>query len=484
MSTFTSYAAGSSSAVYLQNLFGSVLPTSQFDLIEDSVKLIYGNGDYYNKSVSIGSFDGVSLMGLQKGLILSTGSATPPLSNTQSGYGIAFEETTGTFSYTEQLANVVSTAFALDPEIEDTTAIEFDFIVSDPNVKGIKFDLVFASDEFPEYADSPFVDVGAVFINGVNYALFNNSASEPLSILGSNIAAGNFYNNENGTLAIEYDGVSPKLTITAPVVQGLNHFAIAVADTGDQVLDSALLISNLEVTGYAGNGVAPTVTPTTSMSVMDDLNGNQYFDIPENYFLQLNMGSAGGDDVIDASQGYALLNLGLSLSQLSGYTISNNQIVINTPYGIKTVVGPDIIALSDLIAAFDTTSGGKTYEALSLLVTGLGGTPDTETLSLWSAKAIKAESAASLADSMISYYAPGGISNEALVSWLYHNITGLDASNDVVQQYASQIGNGLAYETQGALLAMAAEIDPHLAQSGLVGSIQLLNSDVFWNSFG
>lgn len=495
MSGFTAYDSAQSSSILLQRLFGASYSMEQFHIVADSISLTYGtvssydyNTSSYTYSPSIGYFDSDPGIGLSRGIILSTGSATPPNSNTSSSYGSSFSETFGSFSGTDQLNAIAAAAFS-SVTIYNTTALEFDFTISDQTIKGVSFDLIFGSDEYPEFVDSSYIDIGAVIINGVNYALFNNSPLQPLSILGNNLAAGNYYDNSAGTLPIEYDGISPKLSITAPVQQGLNHISIAVADTGDSIYDSAIMISNMTMTNYAGQGVAPIVTPATINSTLTDVEGNQYYEIPTGYFTKINISTTMGDDVINADNGYAIVTIPVSLAGLLGYEITSNSIVLNTQYGTKTITGTDIVSLTDFVAAFDTNIGGKTYDAMSLLYAGFGAAPDIDSLSKWTAQAIGYNNTSDLADAMINFYTGGvAITNNSLVTLLYQNIFASAVTEEVaglLSSLAANIGTGLTYETQGTFLAYAAdlaEVTSLMNIDGVVGSIQILSPEVFWSN--
>ena len=52
----------------------------------------------------------------------------------------------------------------------DATTLSFDFTVSDPAATSISFDLVFGSDEYPEWVDQ-FVDCAIVLVNGHSYVV-------------------------------------------------------------------------------------------------------------------------------------------------------------------------------------------------------------------------------------------------------------------------------------------------------------------------
>ncbi len=150
--------------------------------------------------------------------------------------------------------------------MQDVSILAFNFTVADPSLRFVQIELVFASDEFPESSSSPFVDIAAVFVNGVNYALFDGQANQPLSVIDRIVDTGALQNNGDGHIAIEYDGVSRKLVVTAPVHAGVNTLKLAVGDTGDGVGDSAIFVANLRAVAYGGAGMAQrqTAPPATT----------------------------------------------------------------------------------------------------------------------------------------------------------------------------------------------------------------------------
>ena len=205
---------------------------------------------------SLSFYDGSLNLGIGAGLFLSTGSGVPGQTNTSGSYSGSF--TNSPAQGDEDLSNAIHTAFGNAGTIRDTTSMSLSFQVTDPAVKSVRFDLIFGSEEYPEYSDSSYVDIAGVFINGVNHALFNGMSSQPLSVLKNNLSAGNFINNTASVRQIEFDGVSSKLEIIAPVQMGTNTIKIGVADTGDSAWDSGLLGASF------ANGVLSLQGPTGS----------------------------------------------------------------------------------------------------------------------------------------------------------------------------------------------------------------------------
>ena len=155
-------------------------------------------------------------LGIGAGLLLTSGT-TPGTINTSSSFGTDNSGTSGTSNGDADIDAVVNHVF--QTQSYDATTLGFSFSVTDPTATSISFDLVFGSDEYPEWVDA-FVDSAVVMVNGVNYALFNHDPNAPLSVISTNLAAGYFQDNGANLLAIKYDGVSHVLKIVAPIISG------------------------------------------------------------------------------------------------------------------------------------------------------------------------------------------------------------------------------------------------------------------------
>lgn len=106
--------------------------------------------------------------------------------------------------------------------------------------------IVWSSEEYLEYVNQGFNDAVAIWVNGVPATLtvgtgditidnINNRSNENLYV--NNPAASNTYNTE-------MDGFTVTLTLKVPVVPNQqNTFRLAIADAGDHIYDSAVLIA-------------------------------------------------------------------------------------------------------------------------------------------------------------------------------------------------------------------------------------------------
>ncbi len=204
------------------------------------IALVGGSAHFTGDPDAAGTFDSLNLGTAQintKGILLTSGDGTPPTSNTLSNYGVA-----NSVDGDSDLDTIVHKALPGAGDTHDASILDFK-VNADPGVKSIIFDVVFGSDEFPEWSNTSYVDIAAILVNGKNAAFFSGNAKKPLSVLDSNL--GYFQDNQDGHITIEYDGLSNKLTVIAPVKTGVNDIKIAIADTGDSIYDSGIFVSNL-----------------------------------------------------------------------------------------------------------------------------------------------------------------------------------------------------------------------------------------------
>lgn len=147
----------------------------------------------------------------------------------------------------------------------DATILEFDFLCTE--LASFTFQYVFASEEYNEFVDFPFNDVFAFFLNGTdmahNVAVVPGFCSDPgLPVSINNVNCGfsegggglpggpncSCFNNNDlqdggGSIDTEMDGLTSTFFATGNVNAGeWNHIKIAIADAGDDALDSVVLI--------------------------------------------------------------------------------------------------------------------------------------------------------------------------------------------------------------------------------------------------
>ena len=192
----------------------------------------------------------VPVVGIDRGIFITSGGG-PGTENTDDGFSVILSEPGDV-----RLTDTARDSFPGAGSTNDASIVTFTFDAADlGDSPSISFDLFFGSDEYPEFVNSSFVDIATIYVNGVNYALFNGDPAQPLSIVGPSInTEGNFFNNTGSDYDTEYDGFSVLLNVIAPIQTGINEVIIAIADTGDSVLDSGLFVGNVAGSNFNVSG--------------------------------------------------------------------------------------------------------------------------------------------------------------------------------------------------------------------------------------
>ena len=307
---------------------------------------------------AISLYDGsLAPLGIGAGVLITSGTA-PGTSNTVGWFGQSNAGVSGYQNGDADINAVVNSVFHTTSY--DATALSFQFRVTDTTATSISFDLVFGSDEYPEWVDQ-FVDTAIVMVNGVNYALFDQNPNRPLTVISQNLAAGYFQNNVDNALPIEYDGVSRVLRIVAPILGGgaLNSIKIAIADTGDHIYDSGLFISGLRAGTTPGQGLVtrPTSLCTDSSDYVTGGLQGESFDLlggDDHCF------SGGGSDIVDGGAGNDTIDGGSGDDYLKGGSGSDQ---LNGGAGSDTAVY--VGASSAYQISVDSLSGACSVTSLA-----------------------------------------------------------------------------------------------------------------------
>lgn len=201
-----------------------------------------GNARFTGNPNSAGTFVGGSAsVGIDTGVVLSTGWAEDARGPNQASDWSEIMGTPGD----AQLNALVT------PEVTfDAAILEFD-VTPFANTIAIRF--VFASEEYQEFVGSPYNDVIAIFVNGVNCA---NYGGRPVSVnsINAEVNAALFINNEGGSRHTEFDGLTVPLDCVAAVTPGVpNRVKIAIADAADEIYDAAVFLASGGVRS-PGNG--------------------------------------------------------------------------------------------------------------------------------------------------------------------------------------------------------------------------------------
>lgn len=250
----------------------------------DGVEVL--NISYSGSNSAIGYFKlGVQDVGMYDGIVMSSGNVTsvPTASNVSGG-------TSGTMTNNTDpdLDAVISPSTS-----RDAAVYTIDFI---PSSDTLRFNFVFASEEYPEFVCS-FNDAFGFFLSGPgitgpytnmakNIALVPNTTTPILvGTVNNGTPAGSlqpcittnsqyYINNINvpagnqSTYELEFDGFTTVMTATAVVIPcNTYRIKLAVADANDQVYDTAVF---LEANSFGTNGLRVfTETPSLTNSIAE-----------------------------------------------------------------------------------------------------------------------------------------------------------------------------------------------------------------------
>lgn len=257
-----------------------------------SVSNIQHNGATANfPRENVGSFNNPSMsLGISSGIILGTGNVQLAAQPNTSGNG-SLGGGTGAGSDTDLQS--ISTA-----GIRDECVVEFDFV---PQGDTIKFNYVFASEEYEEFVCASFNDVFGFFLTGPNPAGGNYSSTNlalipnpsnpstytttPVSIntvnpgvpggsysgtncsnIDPNWASYNVFYTPNTTNDYEYDGKTVVLEVKAAVVCNQTyHIKLAIGDASDGSYDSGVFI---EAGSFSSEAIDINVSATSVANTM------------------------------------------------------------------------------------------------------------------------------------------------------------------------------------------------------------------------
>ena len=201
-------------------------------------------------------------LGLSSGLLLATGNAQLAIGPNNMG-----TKSQPTATPTQGDPDL---ALLCGQTVRNVSIVEFDFVATGNE---LNFDYVFASEEYPEFANSTFNDTFGFFLRGPgisgiysgnaqNIALIPTSTTVPITINNVNNGTANagpceycnyYVNNGTGSTpaanpSIQYDGFTTPLRAFAPLQCGqVYHIKLAVGNVTDNLYDSAVFLKNFTI---------------------------------------------------------------------------------------------------------------------------------------------------------------------------------------------------------------------------------------------
>ncbi|HET7620698.1 MAG TPA: choice-of-anchor L domain-containing protein, partial [Gemmatimonadaceae bacterium] len=228
------------------------------------------NVTYTGADSAAGTFSGgADIVGFESGIILSSGYISNVVGPNTIGSVTGSNGTPGDAGLDELTGAGNAT--------QDAAILSFDFV---PDGDSVKFQYVFASDEYNEYVNTEYNDVFAFYVNGKNCALVGDPAV-PVTI--NTINNGNpfgstpnshpelYRNNDledgGATINTEMDGLTKVLTCSAAVNAGVtNTMRLAIADASDDAFDSNVFLSAKSLTVKNQPPTAAISVPSTGDS--------------------------------------------------------------------------------------------------------------------------------------------------------------------------------------------------------------------------
>ncbi len=233
---------------------GAARPTIQ-DLrslnAEDLVEELVGDASVIIESVS---FEGAAIaggvfrgghaaVGLDRGLVLSTGNVAS-IAGPNRLDGVTTENLTPGDADLDEL---------LGASTQDAASLSFEFSCAVGGLLQLRF--VFASDEYNEFVGGVYGDGMGIFVDGENIArvgarpfvgLNSVNCGDPFNPPDGGVNCECFRNNDledgGGALNTEMDGLTEILTAEALLDPGTHSLKIAIADVGDGLIDSNVLV--------------------------------------------------------------------------------------------------------------------------------------------------------------------------------------------------------------------------------------------------
>lgn len=171
----------------------------------------------------------------ETGVILSTGDAT---------------DFTNASGEANQQANLSTNTNGVDGDGDlnsiagqstfDAAILEATFV---PAGDELTMQIVFSSEEYLEFVNSGFNDAVGVWVNGTKAELTIGDGDISIDNINTTSNENLFIDNTNDDYNTEMDGLTIVMTLKAPVNAGVNNtIKIGIADAGDSIYDSNLLI--------------------------------------------------------------------------------------------------------------------------------------------------------------------------------------------------------------------------------------------------
>lgn len=325
------------------------------------------------------------------GVIMSTGTAASPQLNGGAGNFLSTDVTGGAENH--PLMNAISGA-----DTHDGAILQFDFV---PVGDTMKFNYVFASEEYNDFVNGTVNDAFGFFLSGPNplggnYVDFNVAlipgTTTPVSIntVNNGYSAGcasgpceycqYFVDNECGTSTIAPDAFTTLLTAIAPVVPCSTYtIKLGIADGGDSIYDSWVF---LQANSFSTGAVVIEPNYNFSSTTNDTLIYEGCSDVTLTFTRDGVISQADTVSVAitgNATNGVDYTSAGASLPNQIIFAPGQTQIVLTlTPEEDALVEGPETVTLTitNVTACGDTIISDVTFVITDVQPMDIDAGPD------------------------------------------------------------------------------------------------------------
>lgn len=341
---------------------GTMTPTQYVQNVLVGSGVTVSNVTFSGNIAQLGDFNSANAnVGIPQGLILSTGSVTSAIGpNDDDGFN--YQGYNGPNDADLQSLSGIA--------MKDAAILEFDFI---PSGDSIRFNYVFSSEEYPEYAPpngSAYNDAFGFFLSGPGITgSYSNNSINLAKLPGTNTAVSinnvnpvtnsSFYvNNGTGYNApynsnpqyIQYNGLTVKLTAEAQVQCNQSyHIKIAIADGFDDQFNSGVFLEG----GSFNSEIVQIDINTPTLDVLNNMSA--VIEGCSNAIINFTRPDTVGDMTIHFTIGGDALN-GIDYNQItdsvtfvSGYDTTSLTI-------IPIIDGPDDYGQDTVIITYTTTN--------------------------------------------------------------------------------------------------------------------------------
>ena len=260
---------------------------------EDLISDVFIGGDCFDitgvnqlgSGAGVGFFSSGDVIGMEKGIILSTGNVTSAPGPGSSGNASAATNPNNSDADLLQLSG--------NGAMNDCNGIEFDFI---PTLSDLTFKYVFASEEYCEFVGA-FNDAFGFFISGPGISGPFANGAENIALVpgggGTNVAINTVNHNTNSayfnpndnscggttnTADIRYDGFTQIFTAS---IQGLvecevYHIKLIVGDANDRAYDTAVFLEGASFDAGGEINADATVPNTGGNVAIEECQDGQF----------------------------------------------------------------------------------------------------------------------------------------------------------------------------------------------------------------